>query len=150
MKNNFLFFFVMNCLFISCGKSKFYKEQKILSDFLETDSFLDDKKCLVLIPANGCGSCTQDIKEYLKLNYKNDKILFVISDYGKLNRLDFKDIQGFEEYVKIDKKSELISLGLVENKPIVCFIKNKQIEQIIKFDDSISDEVIQQIRDSIK
>lgn len=149
MKSNILLFLILNCFFVSCEKVKYQKEQNILIDFLLTDSFLDDKKCIVLIPANGCGSCTQDIKEYLKSNYKNDKILFILSDYGKLNKLDFKDITGFEKFVKIDKKSELISLGLVENKPIVYFINNNQIDEIIKFDDSISEEVIRRIKDSI-
>ena len=146
---NKLLLFVFICVFSSCEKSKFHNEKSILIDFLSSDNYLENKRCLVLIPANGCGSCTQDIKEYLKLNYKNNKILFIITDYSKLNKLDFKDINNFEKYVVIDKKSELMSLGLVENKPVVYFIKNNQIQEIIKFDDSISDGVIQRIKDSI-
>lgn len=149
MKSKILFFLILLCIISSCEKIKYNKEQKILSDFLLSDIYLLDKKCLVLIPANGCGSCTKDIKEYLKLNYKNNKILFIITDYNKLNKLDFKEIADFEKYVTIDKNSELMSLGLVENKPIVYFIKNKEISEIIKFDDSISDEVIKRIKDSI-
>ena len=70
---NKLLLFVFICVFSSCEKSKFHNEKSILIDFLSSDNYLENKRCLVLIPANGCGSCTQDIKEYLKLNYKKNK-----------------------------------------------------------------------------
>ncbi|MCO6175078.1 hypothetical protein NHF50_08460 [Flavobacterium sp. NRK F10] len=141
---------ILIILLIGCSKSKFGREEKILTDFLKSDSFLTSKKCVVIIPSYGCGICTQDIIAFSKNNFENEKVLFIYSPYDKTKSLEFKKIIGFEETIAKDRKSELISLGLVDNKPFAYFIENNKIQEIIKFDDSTSNDIIEKIELSIK
>jgi len=147
MNKFWLIFFIF---FFSCIESdvKFSYEEQVLKDFIDENVF-QENRCIVLIPAYGCGACTQDIIEFSKENYKNNNVKFVFIDLDKPKKILFKDIVDFEKYILIDKKSELVGQGLVDNKPAVFFIKNNHIVENIRFDDSISDEIIKRIKDSI-
>lgn len=134
----------------SCTTTNYTSDEKILVDFLKDESCFKTKVSIVVVPVNGCGQCTQDIIEFSKENYKNDKVLFIYSDWDRQGKAIYKGIPDFEKYVVIDKKSEFKSLGLVENKPVVFFIENNRIKEKIKFDDSISDEIIKRIQFLIK
>lgn len=136
--------------FTSCENSKYYKEEKIIYDLTKEKSFFTNKKCVVLIPSYGCGSCTQDIINFSLINFEKKSIAFIFSGYDRQKSAIYRNIKNFEKGIIIDSKSQLVSQGLVENKPVVYFIKDEHIHEIIKFDDSISDEVIQRIKDSIK
>lgn len=141
-----LLFFVL----FSCQTCKYCKEENILEDFLKSDNFLEQNKCIVLIPSYGCGLCTQDIISFSKENYKNNKLHFIFIELDKQKSYSFKFLKDFNNFIDNDLSSELVSQGLVENKPVVYFIKDEHIHEIVKFDDSISDEIIQRIKDSIK
>lgn len=145
-----IYILLLGFLLFSCGvKTKFSYEEDVLKSFIDND-FLETNKCVVIIPAYGCGACTQDIIKFSKENYKNNKVKFIFVDLDKPKKILFKDIIDFEKYILIDKKSELVGQGLVDNKPSVFFIKNNHIEDIVRFDDSISDKVIERIKDSIE
>ncbi|WP_130736100.1 hypothetical protein [Flavobacterium sp. J27] len=130
---------------ISCSNSNYTKDEKCLIDFLQDESFLRTKKCIVLVPVNGCGTCTQDIIKFSKKNYRNENILFIYSAWDRQAKVLYKEIEDFEKHVVIDKKSTLKSLGIVENKPIVFFIEKYRIKEKIKFDDKNSDQIIDRI-----
>lgn len=134
----------------SCQTCKYCKEEEILEDFLKSDEFLKQNKCIVFIPSYGCGSCTQDIISFSRENYKNNKLHLIFIELDKQKSYSFKELKDFNNFIDNDLSSELVSQGLVENKPVVYFIKDEHIHEIIKFDDSISDVVIQRIKDSIK
>ena len=148
MINKFCILFLI--LFFSCvdGDVKYSYEEEVLKNFIDENVF-ETNKCIVLIPAYGCGACTQDIIQFSKGNYKNDKVKFVFVDLDKPKKVLFKEIVDFEKYILIDKKSELVGQGLVDNKPTVFFIKKNHIVENIRFDDSISDQIIKRIKDSI-
>lgn len=149
MKMKIINFFLC-FLLISCTKGKFDREEKILTEFLKSDSFLTEKTCILIIPSYGCGTCTKDIIEFSKNNFKNEKVLFIYSPYDQTKSSEFKKISGFEKAIAKDKNSELVSLGLVDNKPFVYFIENNKIKEVIKFDDSTSNDIIEKIKLSIK
>lgn len=140
----------MLCFFIlGCNNSKYKYQEESLSNFLKSSKYLEEISCVVLIPSYGCGTCTQDIINFSKKNYQNQKVLFVFSQFDKDQSYLFREYQGFEDFIVKDKLSKLVSMGLVDNKPVVYFIKDKHIEEIVKFDDSNSDVIIKRIKDSI-
>ena len=141
-------FFLLFILF-SCKEEQYSRDMIIVKEMINGRVEFKNKKALILIPLNGCGTCTRDIIEFSKSNYNNDKYIFILTGITSQNILEFRKIKYFEDYFIIDENSELVSQGIVENKPVVCFIKNEHISEVIKFDDSISNHIIQRIKDSI-
>lgn len=141
------------CLLIivsGCVKEDYNSDEKSLIDFLNGKDFLKTKSCVIVIPIDGCGTCTQDIIDFSKVNYKNEQVIFVYSAWDRQGKALFKDISDFEEYVMIDKKSVLKSLGIVENMPVIFFIEDGKLTEKVKFEDVICDTLIQNIILKIK
>lgn len=141
------------CLLIivsGCVKEDYNSDEKSLIDFLNGKDFLKTKSCVIVIPIDGCGTCTQDIIDFSKVNYKNEQVIFVYSAWDRQGKALFKDISDFEEYVMIDKKSVLKSLGIVENMPVIFFIEDGKLTEKVKFEDVICDRLIQNIILKIK
>lgn len=129
----------------SCADIKHKKKENLITDFLKNDDYLSSKKCLLFIPAMGCGPCTQDAIAYSKSKYKNKNILFIYTDIGQTTEMIFKGYKDANKFIKRDSTGELVSVGVVESKPVACFIKNGHIDEIVKIDDTNADVVLARI-----
>lgn len=146
MNNQLITFLILLVFFSSCKENKYQTEENTLSYVLKDNNYLETKKCVVLIPAMGCGKCTEQIIEFSKKEIKNNSLLFIYSDLTNKTELVFKDIKISKNNYFRDSLSILISRGLVENKPVACFIKDKHIVGLIRFDDSNAKMIIAKIK----
>lgn len=132
--------FVLIC-FVGCKNSIYKTETDILEDFLGNSNFLN-KKCVVVIPAYGCGPCVKEAIEFAKINYKNENIIFIFSDMTNKTESIFSNMNDYHNYIHIDKWQILVSQEIVLSKPVVFYIKDRNISETQTIDDTNSKQIL--------
>lgn len=146
IKQIFISLLLTAFFFSSCKQRKYQTQEKTLNYLLKNDDYLKNKKCVILIPAMGCGKCTEEIINFSKNEINNNSLLFIYSDLTNKTDLVFRNIAIKKGNFFKDSLSILTSKGVLENKPIACFIKKNEIIDIIKFDDSNAKKIINRIK----
>lgn len=130
---------------LSCKQNLHDKEMIAVDELVGNKFHYKNKKALILIPLNGCGTCTKEIIEFSKKNFNNNKFLFILTGVTSQNILEYRKIKNFEDYFVIDENSELVSQGIVENKPILFYVKDGLFTNKIIFDNLNVKNIISKI-----
>ena len=127
----------------SCVKNeKIQTESEILKEFIKSKNVvLSRYENIIIIPFNGCGECTKKVLKYFNTE-SSKKSLFIISE---INRSDLKMLNLKFNKCLFDYDSELVSLGVLENKPLLYKINNEDLVFISKIDNSNVDKIILKI-----
>ena len=139
-------FLLILLFFISCKEELFKSEKNILNELTEIENVLETKKSIIIIPLNGCGTCTQEIIKFSKLNFNNNKIKFILTGVNAQNFLTYNEIKDVTKYFIIDEYSTLISQGLIENKPLIFYIENNEITKKVTFDNNNVKKIISNLK----
>jgi hypothetical protein len=128
MKNLFLLTIIV--CFISCQNNsltKFYKKT-LISDFPNSNY-----KYILIIPYAGCPGCVTNAEEFLIKEIKNNKYLFIITNYYSRKAISLKLGETLlkNQNILLDSTNRYFATHCPESiYPITIFIEKERIKGI--------------------
>jgi len=122
----------------ACGNDENNDDQKLISFLSKNKHYRSDAKVFVFIPlSGGCGGCTQSAIAFLKENYQNPKIQFIVSNTTlKGVKLSLNGPILNSNLVLSDVGEEAINQGIVNVFPLIVYVTNNHINRRIRVDAS--------------
>ncbi|MBA7543151.1 hypothetical protein ES705_35478 [subsurface metagenome] len=120
------------------GCNEHAKKGRLLKEMAIKNSYnIDFENCIVIcVPLNGCPSCVKNSINYLKKNYQNESVYFILSS------IFLKHFEYIKDTINITKANNIFfdyenytgKYQLVEFYPRAYYFSDKKLKEIVKLD----------------
>ena len=123
-------------LFSGCSENT--RKGKLIKEIAVNKNFnIDFENCIVIcVPLNGCPSCVKNSINYLKKNYQNESVYFILSS------IFLKHFEYIKDTINITKANNIFfdyenytgKYQLVEFYPRAYYFSDKKLKTTIELD----------------
>lgn len=89
-----------------------------------------DISAIIIQTHLGCHSCSEAVSEYIRKNYGNNKIVFIVPfTTSKEMKLEYSSKVLGSSQVFIDKENDAVKMGIVYENSIIIYLEQGRIKE---------------------
>jgi len=122
--------------------------RKILLEY-DSENFLR-KHAILAIPLEGCSPCIEQSVAFVKENFEEDKIGFIISSFSpKVTKFTIGQKAFESDNVLIDHHLKAIEFQLINSAPALFYLENGRVTKFIYLDSNNSKATLSALKNDL-